>query len=271
MTNSDIMIGQGDTEETKDTRKRGLKNDYVEEAPMKKIKLEEPEMQDDSGYQTTHEDSQLNLGETSLSISQSELLNNLIQENVGEVNMLDDSLGLIDQSVDGVDLVNDMYAQLDTTLSTSHDDINKQEIIVPEGVAEDAKPAAMSDLRKLFHGEEVSFSLSLLVVQVNPAFKKNILEVELSDGEESSNNFFFKMSSPDQALRRGLRLRLGSMKTIGARICVDAYEIIGEVEETALDNTVRVEEDFFINLRRVRMEDSDLFEVRISHTDSVFY
>merc|ERR1719319_80522 len=51
------------------------------------------------------------------------------------------------------------------------------------------------------------------------------------------------------------------MKTIGARICVDAYEIIGEVEETALDNTVRVEEDFFIKLRRVRMEDSDLFEL----------
>ena len=170
-----------------------------------------------------------------------------------------------------VDLFNDMYAQLDSTLNTSPDDMINQDTIVPEGVVEDVKPAAMSDLRKLFHGEEVSFSLSLIVVQVNPAFKKNIVEVELSDGEESSNNFFFKMSSPDQALRRGLRLRLGSMKTIGARICVDAYEVIGEAEEAALDTTVRIEEDFFNNLRRARMEDSDLFEVRISRTSLVYF
>jgi len=38
---------------------------------------------------------------------------------------------------------------------------------------------------------------------------------------------------------------------------VDAFEITGEIEEAALENTVRIEEDLLTNLGRVRMEGSD--------------
>ena len=68
----------------------------------KKIKVEVEEDKDDSGNLTNLDASSLNLGETSF--------NNMIKENVGEVNMLDDTLGLLNLS--GMDVVDNMFDQL---------------------------------------------------------------------------------------------------------------------------------------------------------------
>ena len=56
--------------------------------------------------------------------------------------------------------------------------------------------------------------LSLLVVQVNPAFKKNFLE--LSDDGEEFSNYALLLQGVFTGLGagRGLRLRPGSMKII---------------------------------------------------------
>ena len=82
----------------------------------KKIKVEVEEVveedKDDSGYLTNLDASSLNLGETSF--------NNMIKENVGEVNMLDDTLGLLNLS--GMDMVDNMFDQLPE--EKTHDDMD---------------------------------------------------------------------------------------------------------------------------------------------------
>ena len=82
----------------------------------KKIKVEVEEVveedKDDTGYLTNLDASSLNLGETSF--------NNMIKENVGEVNMLDDTLGLLNLS--GMDMVDNMFDQLPE--EKTHDDMD---------------------------------------------------------------------------------------------------------------------------------------------------
>ena len=261
MTNSDIMLGSPEME----TRRTAGVKDEQEESPPKKIKLEEEEgllQPNDSGYVTSSEDSLINVAENSVN---NDVLSSIIQQNIGEVNMLDDTLALFGEGVKNMDIVNDMFNQLgsedvvlcnDDTLDENNDDAKED--------AETSKynPSTMTDLRKIFYGEEVSYLLSLQVTQVKAGFKSNVLEVELSDGLESTDNFYFKTSPKSPDIRAGQRLRLTSMRCIGARICVDAFEVVEEAEAGgAVEEPARIEDDFFVHLRRLRLEDKELLEL----------
>ena len=151
----------------------------------KKIKVEEEveDDKDDSGYLTNLDASSLNIGEASF--------NNMIKENVGEVNMLDDTLGLLDLS--NLDMVDNMFDQLPE--ERTHDDMDTDGDDKARVKTEVKEEEELSDLRKLFYEREVSQDFSVSVVDVKPGFKKNILEVELSDGVETSTNFFFRSST----------------------------------------------------------------------------
>ena len=141
----------------------------------KKIKVEEEveDDKDDSGYLTNLDVSSLNLGEASF--------NNMIKENVGEVNMLDDTLGLLDLS--NMDIVDNMFDQLPEERTHYDMDMDGDD---EAKVKTEVKEEEMSDLRKLFYEKGISRGFSVSVVNVKPGFKKNILEVELSDGFETS-------------------------------------------------------------------------------------
>ena len=167
-------------QENEHPRKRSPSDLETDRLMAKKIKVEVEEVveedKDDSGYLTNLDASSLNLGETSF--------NNMIKENVGEVNMLDDTLGLLNLS--GMDMVDNMFDQLPE--EKTHDDMDTDDNManVKTEVKEEEE---MSDLRKLFYEREVSQGFSVSVMNVKPGFKKTILEVELSDGIETSTNY----------------------------------------------------------------------------------
>ena len=196
MTNSDIMLGglvDGVETGSEGQEAEGGGQD-TEEGPRKRIKLEEEATMvagDESGYVTGFDDSMMNLEDT----SQEDLLSNIIQQNIGEVNMLDDTLALFGDNVKNSDMVSDMFdllASEEVTLYSGSEPGQSQEQAVLKTESQ-TDPGILTDLRKLFLGEEVSFSLSLLVTSVIPGFKSNVFEVELSDGRECTNNFYFKV------------------------------------------------------------------------------
>jgi len=75
----------------------------------------------------------------------------------------------------------------------------------------------------------------------------------------SSQNFFFKMAPDVEKLKQGQVTRLTSLHHIGARVCVDAFENVGETK--SFDTAVPVEESFFAELRSIRLDQKDLFEL----------
>ena len=239
-------------EENEHSRKRSPSDLETDRLVTKKIKVEEEveDDKDDSGYLTNLDASSLNLGEASF--------NNMIKENVGEVNMLDDTLGLLDLT--NLDMVDNMFDQLPE--ERTHDDMDTDgddEARVKTEVKEEEE---LSDLRKLFYEREVSQDFSVSVVDVKPGFKKNILEVELSDGVETSTNFFFKIVPDSEELRSGQRVRLTSMGCIGARICVNGFEILGPSSDQGdLGTLPSIEEEFYLKLRRRRLEERNLFAI----------
>ena len=243
-----------DSQEGVHSNKRSRPDSEAGSLQAKKIKIEEEveeDEKDDSGYLTNFDASSLNLGEASF--------NNMIKENVGEVNMLDDTLGLLDLS--SMDIVDNMFDQLPEERKSTYDDM---EMDRGDGtkVKIEVKEEEMSDLRKLFHEKGVSPDFSLSVMNVKQGFKKNILEVELSDGFEVSSNFFFKVVPDGQEeLTRGLRVRMTSMRSIGARICVDAFDIVGRCDQGDLGAMPNIEEEFYVKLRRRRLEDCNLFDI----------
>ena len=217
----------------------------------KKIKVEEEveDDKDDSGYLTNLDASSMNLGEASF--------NNMIKENVGEVNMLNDSLGLLNLS--NIDIVDNMFDQLPD--ERTHDDM-EIDGDDKEKVETEVNEEEMSDLRKLFYEREVSQDFSVSVVNVKPGFKKNILEVELSDGIENSTNFFFKIVPESEELAKGQRVRLTSMGCIGARICVTGFEILDlSSDQGDLERLPSIEEEFYLKLRSGRLEDRNLLDI----------
>ena len=253
--NGQMPIGNPtDSQEGVHSNKRSRPDSEAGSLQAKKIKIEEEveeDEKDDSGYLTNFDASSLNLGEASF--------NNMIKENVGEVNMLDDTLGLLDLS--SMDIVDNMFDQLPEERKSTYDDM---EMDRGDGtkVKIEVKEEEMSDLRKLFHEKGVSPDFSLSVMNVKQGFKKNILEVELSDGFEVSSNFFFKVVPDGQEeLTRGLRVRMTSMRSIGARICVDAFDIVGRCDQGDLGAMPNIEEEFYVKLRRWRLEDCNLFDI----------
>ena len=74
--------------------------------------------------------------------------------------------------------------------------------------------------------------LSLLVVHVSPAFKKNFLE--LSDDGEEFSNYALLLQGVFTGLGAEERAEAETRKHEDLIICVEAYEIIGETKEGRL-------------------------------------
>ena len=222
MTNDDVMFGDDDEEEeNSDDGKMAVDNN--DSLLEKKINTE----MEDSGYLTNAESS-LNLSDPGQQDQEQK------------------------EDADITDLMD---------LMQSNRKEQPEEVSV-EKREEDIK--ALSSLRKIFLSndeESGSTSTDLTVIGVEQAFKKNVFEVELSDGVESSHNFFFKMAPGSHELTRGHIIRLTSLRHIGARICVDAFEKVGKHENSDFDTAVPVEESFLEKLRRVRLDQKDLFEL----------
>merc|ERR1719500_745175 len=106
--------------------------------------------------------------------------------------------------------------------------------------------STLNDLRKLFYGPFDNYSPQLQVVSIKPGFKSDVFEVELSDGIEFSNNFYFKSGA--STLKNNLMIKLNQLRYIGARICVESFETIGQ-ESSILGNPDPIEDEFFSNLR----------------------
>ena len=89
-------------------------------------------------------------------------------------------------TLSGMDMVDNMFDQLPE--EKTHDDMDTDDNManVKTEVKEEEE---MSDLRKLFYEREVSQGFSVSVMNVKPGFKKTILEVEPSDGIETSTNY----------------------------------------------------------------------------------
>ena len=64
-----------------------------------------------------------------------------------------------------------------------------------------------------------------------------------------------------EELRQGHVIRLTSLRHIGARVCVDAFETVGKHETSTFDTAVPIEEPFFAELRSIRLDRKDLFEL----------
>jgi len=129
--------------------------------------------------------------------------------------------------------------------------------------AEDEDPDKFNNLRKLFYGPFENFHPQLQVVSIKPGFKSDVFEVELSDGTEFSNNFYFKTGAA--ALKNNLMIRLKQLRYIGARICVESFEIIKQ-ETCILGNPDPIEDQFFTDLRSSKIEPRDLFEISTPKT-----
>ena len=226
MTNDDIMFGDDDDDDD-DEEEDGNKNSLEEENTA-------DNRMDDSGYLTTNAeaDSSLNHGDLGHQLKEAVLLHT-------SSDMMDNC----DQ--------NAMQTEF------------KEQ---PKEISEFKKERdfeSLSKLRKLFlHRDEDGSSIpTLTVINVKQGFKKNVFEVELSDEVESSQNFFFKIAPGSEELRQGHIIKLTSLRRIGARICVDAFENVGKHETSSFDTAVPIEDSFFAELRRVRLDQKDIFEL----------
>merc|ERR1719154_625660 len=140
-------------------------------------------------------------------------------------------------------------------------DTNEEEL--PANIDETEKvkneePITFSDLRKVFYGPFENFNPQFQVVSIKPGFKSDVFEVELSDGQEFSNNFYFKTGSSD--LKINLMIKLKHLRYIGARICVESFESLN-LENSILGNPDPIEDEFFSKLRSTKLEPRDIFEV----------
>jgi len=245
-----------------------------ENFPSKRHKTQKDDLSyDDSGY-TTNEDSIIEGTDT---LASSDMLSNIIMENIGEVNMLDDSLDLFNDSIKGIDLVNDMYQKIEDEDASMNDHVkvkleveelsDEENMMANLFMGENSPgssieitddPSTFSVLRKVFYGPFENFHPNLQVVSIKPGFKSDVFEVELSDGKEFSSNFYFKTGSA--ALKINLMIKLKQLRYIGARICVESFESV-KLENSILGNPQPIEDEFFSNLRASKLEPRDIFEV----------
>ena len=110
------------------------------------------------------------------------------------------------------------------------------------------------NLRKLFRGPIQNFFPAFQVISIKPSFKPYILEVELSDGLECSDNFYFKSGAED--LKLSLVIKLKTVRYVGSKICVDSYEMV-EHRDSLIGDPLPIENEFFENLRRTRIDPID--------------
>ena len=234
----------------------------------------------DSGY-LTNEDSRTEANDSKCN---SDLLSNIIMENIGEVNMLNDSLDLFNDSMRGLDLVNEMYQKVNEGCIDTMGDHLKDKMEQPnEGTHEQRKLSSersnvnqktdevslqlncneveveattdyanidlnsLNDTKKIFFGPFESYQPRLQVVSLQLAFKSDVYEVRLSDGVEMCSNFYFKTGA--LGLQPNLWIKLIQTRHMGAKICVDKFEILS-LENSIVGKPVEVETEFFSYLRR---------------------
>ena len=231
----------------------------------------------DSGYSAT-DDSLTDMSDT---LNNTDELNSIISENIGEVNMLDDSLELFNDSIKEMDLVNDMYQKIqneEASTAKLHSIHVKEQNVSEDKNIENMMKALLAsnsdtdpkipeqkkdleelnDIRKVFYGPFDNREFKFQVVSIKPGFKSDLFEVELSDGKEFSNNFYFKTGS--SALKINLMIKLKQLRYIGARICVESFESL-EQESSMLGNPDPIEDEFFTTLRATKLDPVDIFDV----------
>ena len=250
-----------------------------EQMERKKPKIE-MESCNDSGYSTP---------DVSQDLAQEEDVS-IITENIGDVNMLNESLDLFNESITNVDLVNEMFQKIDVDNESqlqhlpdhmkskpnlinvnqpppndvvTQDDIDVQDIIAALENYEanrkvpDAKPVKETAMRKIFRGPIQNFCPTFQVLSFKPSFKPYVYEVELSDGEERSKNFYFKSGA--SLLKENLMVQLKTMRHVGSKICVDTFQAL-DLREKAVGDPRHIEEDYFKELRRTKIDPMEIVE-----------
>ena len=216
----------------------------------KKIKLES---RDDSGYGVSDVSRQTDDSFHMQNVDSGEaIMGDIITENIGDVNMLDDSLNIFSDSIGNIDLVNDLFQKVEKHNFHSVAPKTVSEIEYGDILASlknsDNRPKTNSkekvkdgNLRKLFRGPIQNFSPAFQVISIKPSFKPYILEVELSDGRECSDNFYFKSGAED--LKLSLVIKLKTVRYVGSKICVDSYEMV-EHRDSLMGDPLPIENEF---------------------------
>ena len=282
LTNSELMFEQSDEEEESQANPGKERGERDEENmkrkspqrhcyPSKKLRADE---EDDSGYLTPDDVS-----------NNSDLLSNIIMENIGEVNMLNDSLDLFNESIQNIDLLNEMYEKVEDqdrselidhlkpktderskdfesllkeALEGLHNEENQEKTTVKEQEDED-----MSDLRKIFHGPFQNFQPIFQVINIKESSINNkLFEVELSNGKESSRNFYFKSRASELQINQKIKLK--QLRYVGSRICVETFQVLDL--PPCDEKPTLIEESFFRKIRSAKVESFELCEVETPKT-----
>ena len=279
------------------------KNHDLESPDSKKIKTEFA--QNDSGYLTpdiSQNESNHSAQDQTLDfrnlvnniengVDDTDILNNIIMENIGEVNMLDESLGLFNDSITNVDLVNEMFQKVDEeneSLMQKMPDHLKERQYAPKKVPDEDFEAILASLsvsdegrkkekikrekrekgkekglRKLFQGPFQNFTPILQVLSFKSSFKPYVFEVELSDGKEKSRNFYFKSGA--ERLEQNQLIKLQTVRHVGSKICVDSFEIL-EAKEDTMGDPQAIDENFFKRIRSTRIDPLEILQLQTPKT-----
>ena len=283
LTNNELMFEQSDEEEESQANlgmERGertdenLKRKSPERnfSPSKKLRTDED---NDSGYLTPDDVS-----------NNSDLLSNIIMENIGEVNMLNDSLDLFNESIQNIDLVNEMYEKVedqDRSELVDHlkpktaEKLQDFESLLKEALeglqtednlektpVKEQEDGDLSDLRKVFYGPFQNFQPVFQIINIQESCLNNkLFEVELSNGKESSRNFYFKSRASE--LKINQRIKLKQLRYVGSRICVETFQVL-DLPPCENEKPILIEESFFRKIRSAKVESFELSEVEAPRT-----
>ena len=276
LTNNDLMFEQSDEDEEspRECEQENLKRKSPEKdfSPSKKQRVDE----NDSGYLTPDDVSQ-----------NSDLLSNIIMENIGEVNMLNDSLDLFNESIKNIDLLNEMYervededrsqlvdhlkpkpaeksedfeALLEEAMEGLKNNVDNQESSSPM----EADIEHQSDLRKIFLGPFQNFEPTFQVIDIEQSFSSSVFQVSLSDGVESSNNFYFKTRAASE-LRINQMIKLKQLRYAASKICVESFQVMDHLTEIQ-GKPSSIEESYFRKIRSMKVDSFELSDIESPKT-----
>ena len=269
LTNSDLDFEseqfQGEQRSTSPKRKHMIDNLETEEDFSKKQKTSI----DDSGYATPNN--------SQTETENQDLIDNILTENLRDVNILDESLNLFNESISNVDLVSEMFNNVVSEgenqiqspreeKKSIKDSPKKEDSVVDQIIASLEKSQVTDDeaesgtkkqehlnteMRQVFRGPLQNFSPVFQVLSTSTSFKSYVYQVELSDGEASSKNFYFKTGAA--ALEVNMMVKLKIFRHVGAKICVDNFEII-ERRGDIMGDPQELDEDYYRKLREEKIK-----------------
>ena len=269
------MFEQSDEEEESPQRKdENLKRKSADQgsSPSKKGRVDD----NDSGYLTPGDVSQ-----------NSDLLSNIIMENIGEVNMLNDSLDLFNDSIKNVDLLNEMYEKVeDEDRSQLVDHLKPKAVEKPvkhynfeellkeamEGLVTNEKEDKsekkvevehQNDMRKIFRGPFQNFQPTFQVIHIEESLVSNLYQVTLSDGVESSRNFYFK--SRASQLKVNQMIKIKQLRYVASKICVETFESL-DIKPGVVGSPTSIEEEYFREIRSSKVESFELSDIESPKT-----